>query len=290
MHRWQKILFGLTVVLTGLTGLFFWKAESIYMDWVAGKVPAQTLEERKVLLASGIEIITPEGVGSFPVVLQLHGCAGPRMSFQRDWAKEIIETGYAAMIVDSTGPRGFSRQQALDIICQGKELLGQERAGDILAAIDLAKEDPRLDTSQIILAGWSHGAWTVMDFLTFDLKNHMPAGLKGEGLTNPDIDGVILFYPYCGLGTLSRFREWTQEPPMLALIGDDDEIVDADECIALINNRIDKGTPIDLKIYEGANHVFDDEFLEPDWYHWYNEDYAKDAKERVSQFLLGIKE
>ena len=285
MKNWQKILLGTTAILAGFIGLLFWKGEPVFMDWTASKVPPQTIEERKALLAPGVEIITPPGDGPFPLVLQLHGCAGPRMSFQRDWAGEIITTGFAAMIVDSTGPRGFSRQKALEIVCQGKTLLGLERAGDILAAIEIAKDDPRLDTSKIILAGWSHGAWTVMDFLTMDLDKHRPAGLSGDDFSIPEIEGTILFYPYCGLGTLSRFREWTQEPPTLALIGDADEIVNAGECVSLLGNRIKGGTPIDLKVYEGANHVFDDDFLEPEWHHWYNEDYALDAKKRVTAFL-----
>jgi dienelactone hydrolase len=236
-----------------------------------------------------LEIHLPtEGQAPYPVVLLLHGCAGPRPEFQRQWARVATQAGYAAIIIDSTGPRGLSRKQALEKVCAGKQLFGQERAGDIPATLFTLQKDPRLDLSQLVLSGWSHGAWTVMDYLTMRDHGDPSSGLKSFDYVTPKIDGVILFYPYCGIGSLSRFRKWNQTPPTLALIAGGDTIVDAQQCIAFFNKTSAKGVPVNVTVYPGAEHVFDDPFLEPDYIDWYNEAFLEDAKKRYSAFLDNV--
>ncbi len=286
MKRWQIFL----VALAAAAALLAWKREPAMMAYVAGKTPKTSLNERAALLADAIEVRLPDiGEGPFPVVLQFHGCAGIRAPFQEQWADVANRAGYAAMIVDSNSPRGYSREASLDVVCDGKALLGQERAGDVLAALHLAKANPGLDTEQIVLAGWSHGGWSVMDYLTMDFKGLWPAGLKPADHAPPQVAGAILFYPYCGTGALSRFRKWSQKPDVLALIAGADTIVNADECIAYFQNREQAGEPVNIAVYPGAEHVFDDPFLEPDYISWYNEKYHKDAMGRYDAFLRRLK-
>ena len=283
MTPWRII--GLIVALG--VALLIWKREPVMVALLAMNTDQSSLDERIDLIETGYSIHLPkDGVGPFPVVLQFHGCAGIRPPFQEQWAAMANEMGYAAVIVDSNTPRGFSREEALKIVCGGKALLGQERAGDVLAAIKLAEQDPRLDPSQIILAGWSHGGWSVMDFLTMDGKTRIPAGLSGWREPPPSIAGSIFFYPYCGPGALSRFRSWTQNPRTLAFIAGDDKMVPAKACISYFEKRRAKEDPVELVVYSDADHVFDDPFLEPEWIHWYNEEYFQDAKSRYKEFLL----
>ncbi len=274
------------IVAVVAAALLVWRLEPIYLERLAGKTQAEDLEARKALLSDAIEIHVPDAEDNpYPTVLMFHGCAGPRMTFQRQWAEVFNEAGYAAMIVDSTGPRGYSRQSALDIVCAGKTLIGQERAGDVFAAIEIAREDPRLDTDRLILAGWSHGAWTVMDFLTMDGEKRRPAGLSGDLPGQPRIDGTVLFYPHCGAGALSKFRPWRQSPPALAFVAGADQIVEPEKCIALFDRMRWAGLGIEVAIYPDAEHVFDDPFLEPEWIHWYSEKDHKDAEQRLRAFL-----
>lgn len=283
MNRW---IFTTVIAIALITAAALWKGEAVMMAYLAGKAPQTTLRERMDLLAGGLEVHLPEtGAPPYPVVLQFHGCAGVRASFQRQWADVATRNGLAAVIIDSNGPRGYSRQTALDTICKGKVLLGQERAGDVAAAIALVKNDARFDADRMVLAAWSHGAWSVLDFLTMDMKRMRPAGLKGDMASPPALAGVILFYPYCGAGALSRFRPWTQSPPMLALVAGADLMVDGPQCAKFFERRKLKGAPVDYVFYPDAHHVFDDPFLEPDWIHWYNEEYHKDAEARVEAFL-----
>jgi dienelactone hydrolase len=282
LKHWRAIL----LVIVGVAGALFWYREPLMMAWLASKIEKTDLAQHQDLIRDFIDIRLPEsGAAPFPVVLQFHGCAGMRPEFHRQWADIANKAGYAVMIVDSNRPRGYSRREALDTICRGKALLGQERAGDIYAALTLAQEDERLDTERLVLAGWSHGAWTVMDYLTMDAsKNPLPGFARVEAPA-PDVGGAILFYPHCGPGALSQYRQPVQTPQMLVFIAGADEIVDAEKCIKYFERRKQRGDPVDFTIYPDANHVFDDPFLEPEWIHWYNEDYTKDAMQKYEAFL-----
>jgi len=284
MKRWQIAL----VVVAVLSSLLVWKREPLAMAWFASKLDKTTLDARAALLQDHLEIVTPEGAGPFPVVLQLHGCAGIRAPFQQQWAEIANGAGYAAVIVDSNGARGMDRAAGLEQVCGGKTLLGQERAGDIAAALEILKQDQRLDLSRLALAGWSHGAWTVMDYLTLDLAKTAPPGFV-RPLTNvPDVDAAVLFYPYCGVGARSRYAAWTQRPKTLALIAGADEVVKAPQCIRYFEKRERADDHLEIVVYPDANHVFDDPFLEPDYIHWYNEEYFNDAARRYEAFLLSL--
>ncbi|GJL94306.1 MAG: dienelactone hydrolase [Hyphococcus sp.] len=281
MKKWQMILLGI-VFLVSILG---WKAEPLMLAFFANQIEKTSIDERVALIKNDVEIRLPtKGTAPFPVVLQFHGCAGVRPEFQHQWADVATEAGYAAIIVDSMSPRGYSRQKALDIVCSGKALIGQERAGDVLAAIKIVENDPRLDETKIIAAGWSHGAWSLMDYLTLDMKTRFPAGIK-EATPAAALKGAIVFYPYCGRGSRSRFDQWKQDLPVLALIAGEDTIVNADECISYFQGRQKKRDGTELVVYPGAEHVFDDPFLEPDYIHWYNEEYFNDAKTRYRRFL-----
>ncbi len=286
MKLWHYIVILLTVV----SALLVWKREPAMLAFAASKITKASLEDRIKLIEGAVEVRLPEeGEAPYPVVIQFHGCAGIDVPFHHQWASVANDAGYAAMIVDSTGPRGYSRQSALDIVCQGKALLGQERAGDVLAAIHMAEANPQLDAQRIILAGWSHGGWSVMDYLTMDFKRRWPAGLRHSDDRPPTIRGAILLYPHCGLGALSRSRQWRSQPEVLALIAGSDTVVDAEQCISYFESKKRAGDPVTMMIYPDAEHVFDDPFLDVGYLHWYNEHYANDAMERYTVFLERLK-
>ena len=276
---------GLVGFLIAAALAVFWRIEPIYMSLYSAATPAASFEDRFALIETAVEWRLPDGAGPFPVVIQFHGCAGIRPPFQALWADIANKAGYAAMIIDSNSVRGMSRDAALKSVCDGERLIGQERAGDVLAAIEIAALNPKIDRSKIILAGWSHGAWSVMDYLTMDQRRKGPAGLTNWPSPARDVSGAILVYPYCGTGTLSRFRPWRNELPVLALIAGADTIVDAEECITYFEDRKGKGNPVDLIVYPDTEHAFDDPFIEPEWRHWHNPEAFDDAKARYAKFL-----
>ena len=280
-------IFGGLVVFLLALGFFF--REQLLLtarDLGTAKAP---LAERMALIEKGIVVHLPEtGDGPFPVVLQFSGCAGVRAPFHAQWAKVATDAGYAAMIIDSHGPRDISRPDAIETVCTGKKLIGQERAGDVLAAIKIAENIPVLDTDHMVLAGWSHGGWSIMDFLSYRATGKAPSGVKSPDIETPRASGAILFYPYCGVGARSRFSQWGDAPPILTLIAGDDTIVNADECVSLFEKRQNAGASIEMTIYPEAEHAFDDAFIEPEYQHWYSKEDHEDAVERYRAFLVNL--
>lgn len=278
-------------ILFLLAGLAFAVAqgERLLMNRAAAQVTQQDLASLEALLAPAMIIRQPDQPteGPQPVIIQLHGCSGLTLKQQDRWAALAAEEGYTAVIIDSNGPRGFDRDRSLAEVCLGKALLGQERAADVLAALSHLSKTVEIDPNRIFLAGWSHGAWTAMDFLTMDMNELRPAGLSDDDLTMPKISGAILFYPHCGVGSRTRLDGWAQSPDVLALIADEDSIVDHQACLKELDKLDEAGVSIDLQIYAGADHAFDYRYLPPENAHWYNEAYAEDAERRYRDFLVG---
>lgn len=284
MKRWLVVLF----ILVAAVALGAWKAEPFYLGWLAGKLDKQSLGAHEALIAPDAKVFLPEGDGPFPAVLMFHGCAGARAKAQAHRAQIINEAGFAAIDIDSMTPRGLTRQDALDQVCTGKKLIGQERAADVFAAIDLAKKNPKIDASKIVLAGWSHGGWTVMDFLTMDPTKAPPPPGFSETLEKTPIAGAILYFPYCGLGARSRFASWKYSAPVIAFLAADDEIVDTQECEAVLEKKKRSGADVEFTVYPDTNHAFDDPYLEPEWLYLYNEKSADDSARKMTQFLENI--
>lgn len=270
-------------IATSFVLLGIWQFEAIAVSINAALTPKSTLDERINLIEGFIDIrLPPNTEEPVPAVLQFHGCAGARTPFQDQWADIAIANGYAAVIVDSNRPRGLSRADALETVCAGKRLFGQERAGDILAALEVIKREPAIDPERLVFTGWSHGAWAIMDYMTMDFATHGPAGMAQWQRERVEPHGLILFYPYCGPGTLSRLRRWREETPTLALIAGADTVVSAEQCIKFFERKSETA----LTVYPGAEHAFDDPFIEPEWIHWHNPDAFEDAKKQFAGFLI----
>ena len=109
----------------------------------------------------------PAGDGPFPTALLYSGCDGPKDNLER-WAAMLNAHGWAAIIVDSHGPRGFSDYEVWRLICAGQMFMGSERAGDVLVSIDDARRMPFVDPDRLVLIGASHGGWAIMDLLALD--------------------------------------------------------------------------------------------------------------------------
>lgn len=116
-----------------------------------------TLQERWARLAPHAELVTPAGRGPFPTVILFHGCGGVRAHIHA-YARAAVAAGWAALVIDSFAPRGWSRRMAQLLVCTGLMFRGRRRAGDVLAALQGARRMPIVDRERLAVAGWSHGA------------------------------------------------------------------------------------------------------------------------------------
>lgn len=276
-------------VIAALGAGAYVKREPLILSFVGMSAAKRTLNEQVALIAPNVEIFSPSaGEGPFPTLITFHGCSGFRRAWTRQWARVANEAGFLVIAVDSNGVRGIEREEALKTVCAGKKLIGQERAGDVAAAIALAHARPDVDPEKIVLAGWSHGAWSVMDYLALAGAGRAPSSLKARP---PDaaINGAILFYPYCGEGTWSRLAVWKPRPVTLAFVAGRDSVVSPEECRGAFAHLKDQGVIIDLVDYPDADHAFDDATLVGGPYeYFYDATAAADSALRVSAFLKTV--
>jgi dienelactone hydrolase len=208
-------------------------------------------------------IYRPEGDGPFPVVILLHACAGVRRK-DTQWAEAFRQQGYVAIVVDSLSGRGIATREDRIRVCQGLDLWGSTRAGDLVATLAHVRALPFVDAGRIAVVGWSHGAWAALDFLA-GASPDMARGVRG----------VVAFYPYCGLVSRARWQGFAVDVPVLMLLAEADSMVSTDSCVRLAEGQADRGRSVTTKVYPEVGHVFD----------WRESAATLDARERVRAFL-----
>jgi dienelactone hydrolase len=214
----------------------------LILSLVACTTPVQF----KSAASSGQEPLTltgkltkPKGHGPFPALVLLHACDGLREDVYLFWMKRLRNWGYVALLVDSFGPRGESNLCADE---RNLRIPPKERAMDAHDAKAYLSTLPFVDSGQIGVMGWSHGATSTLEALQY--------GPQEEALGAPFRAGVA-FYPYCTPRRLRRLKA-----PLLVMIGEEDDWVPVSQCKACVPEAGGAHDRI-LKVYPGAYHGFD---------------------------------
>ena len=236
--------------------------------------PASFADTQSVVLPH-LRVLLPEANEPRPAVLMFHGCGGVKPSLFRR-AREIVAQGYVAVIVDSyTG-----RDTEWEKVCDGREMFGDQRAADVLVALQYARNHPGIAGDQLFLAGYSHGGWAVLEALAYN--GALPRGLA-DSPANPleGLRGVIAWYPYCGVAT--RFRAgWTSDIPVLMLLAAEDETTAPGPCVEVARRQAEAGQPVDWRVFDGVSHGFDT--LE-EWVERYDAGVHEEARALQADFL-----
>lgn len=215
---------------------------------------------REARLGSDWQLLRPDGPGPHPAAVLLSGCDGvhDNMYF---WAEALLRHGRAVLIVDSHGPRGLNADPVWRPICGGLVLRGDERAGDVAAALGFLARTPGVDASDVLLLGASHGAWAAMEFVRLARTGQTPPGLTGwpeppdEALRH--VSALVLLYPYCGLWNGAQPDGWRAAPPALMILAERDQVVSTPACLQRAEALRSTGSRIDVAIIPKANHGFD---------------------------------
>jgi dienelactone hydrolase len=247
--------------------------------------PLDSIARRWDLLAPHVRAFGPPDEEPRPAVILFHGCAGVRPHMDV-YARAAAHEGYRAFIVDSYEPRGWSQAYATAVVCSGAMFWGRERAGDVLAAVWGLSQDAGVDASRINLAGWSHGAWSIMDLMTMPLERPGEAALADpspECLTG--VRSLFLVYPYGGPGALSRSRPWARAPQTYGVVAEKDHLTGQADALRVFEAPRQEGAPTQLWIAPGT-HAFDapghEGFPSP---MRYDPDLAASVQERFAAFL-----
>lgn len=225
-------------------------------------MPAETLAHRIAALAPHFEVARPEGAGPFPALIFLHGCGG-RRPFQAEMARIAVKAGAAVIQIDSYAPRRISRIGAFATVCTGARLHGRERAGDLFAACAWARAQSWADGARLGAVGWSHGGWTILDALSLRSGAEMARATGLSDLADEPLDGLagaLIVYPYTGVGSYVGRRPWRIAPAAAAIVAEHDYIVG--DCRRALERQRGRGSPLDIAIFAGATHAFEDEHAE----------------------------
>lgn len=190
------------------------------------------------------ELYLPQGSGTFPALILLHGCSGIRPNVLA-WGRWLQSEGYAAFILDSFGGRGIT-----SLCADSSSLSGWARSSDVSAAAHYLAALPVIDRHRIGAIGWSHGGWTVLW-----------AGSNETREPSVRLRALVAFYPFCG-DTWS----YRASPPLLMLLGEKDDWTPAEPCRIIAENARQAGRDVTAVVYPKAHHGFDGAHIaRPTW-------------------------
>jgi dienelactone hydrolase len=247
-------------------------------------IPQRGLDSHVEMLRPGVEVHLPETSDeSVPAILLFHGCGGQR-PMHRDYADAIVAAGFAVVLVDSFAPRGIGRLAAMTQVCPGLRLHGQERAADVFAALAIVREIDRVDSQRLVLAGWSHGGWALLDAASYAAEDRRPAGLRDGEVSFEGVVRIAAIYPYCSFPSRASGRLSAGLPPVTLILAERDLVAPTADCERLARRAVGAGADMAYEIWPGVTHAFDDPdapALDP------RMQYDAIAAERLRVWLIG---
>lgn len=223
-----------------------------------------SLASRWRRLAPHIEHLAPPGDGPFATVLLFHGCGGVREHL-RAYARAAVAAGWGAILIDSFGARGWSATRARYLVCTGLTFRGGERAGDVAATLHGVRTWKAVDRSRLVLAGWSHGGWAIMDLMAARLERGRELGLTdSHRLDLSGLRAAFLAYPYVGIAAASRWRRWPRPLRLLSIVPQRDHLASVRRHVKTLASAVVAGSDVEIWSVD-ATHAFDEPGLTPRW-------------------------
>jgi dienelactone hydrolase len=191
---------------------------------------------------SAVEIWRPQGPGPFPTVVLLHGSGGVEEG-DWQWARRLVDWGYAAVILDSY------RARCGRVICGHSRIRSPvssaTRADDLANLLPFLQHQPGIDGSHIAAIGFSQGSAAALIEAIDDPKRP------------PRLRALVAYYTACRVPPGARLAVDT-----IMLVGSQDRIAQAQRCseIEIVGNGPPHKVPV--KVFAGVGHNFDREDIE----------------------------
>lgn len=183
-----------------------------------------------------------QGSGRLPVVVLMHGSSGVGGNVDA-WSKEFAEMGISTFIIDGFSGRGLST------VGPDQSKLGRLNfIIDIYRSLEILAKHPRVDTSKIVLMGFSRGGQAA---LYASLKRFHQMWNK-SGI---EFAAYIPFYPDCS--TTYMDDAVVADKPIRIFGGAMDDYNPVAACKTYAARLKAAGRNIDLIEYPNAPHSFD---------------------------------
>lgn len=179
---------------------------------------------------TGIQFL-PESAERAPAIILLVSGDGLTTSHLA-WAKTLSDAGYVALVVDSFGARGGKSYQDTPSL---------NMPDDAYSAFRYLAARPDVDAGRIGLLGFSLGGSHIFTTIA-QTNSRIPAGFAPFS--------AVSIYPTCP-------PDGTVTIPLLILAGDADSLMSLRTCEAFVAQTQSHDNPIDLHVYPGATHFFD---------------------------------
>lgn len=196
----------------------------------------------------------PETRGPAPAVVMLHGCAGAVSSRTGRLTSRFVnmtallnKMGYAVLVVDSFNPRGVP--QICTIPFKERKIRNIHRVRDAYGALAYLEGRPDIVHGKIGVIGFSHGGSGALSVMDSTLE---PYRESGRGFA-----ASVAMYPGCGY-QLRKKPEFSAYAPLLILVGEKDDWTPAESCVSLAARSRSRDEPVDIVVYPGAYHGFDE--------------------------------
>ncbi|PDT73625.1 dienelactone hydrolase [Bradyrhizobium sp. C9] len=218
-------------------------------------------------------LFRPQTAGPHPAIVLLHGRGGPySINVNKDctlvsrtnpsatcnagglskrhamWGQYWADRGYFALLPDSFGPRGkahgfgrFTHDDPDRADVNEKTV----RPLDAKGALSWLRGQRDVQRNRIFLQGWSNGGSTALNVM------------QRQGAAASGYRAALVFYPGCGPAALLE-QTLRSAAPITMLLGSDDEEVSPERCQDVARRSIAAGSRIDVVVYPGATHDFDD--------------------------------
>ena len=227
------------------------------------------------------------GEESWPVVILMHGASSAHSLSMVKRRQFFLEQGFAVLIPDSFTPgrvmaglpddgRDLYAPQSLgnaafthrddrhrrfqDRVTQGYALLPAVRAPDVHVALDIARNNPRINSKAIYMVGYSHGASAALEALTLHTLNKPAPGMESPAPGNnlEGIQSVVLYYPSCRPGNYFPWHKVWPSIPTLMIMGTRDELCGLENC-QLVNRVINQNAGFEVieELLVEGDHNFD---------------------------------
>jgi dienelactone hydrolase len=219
---------------TTLTGYLFRPATA-----AADRVPAVVMMHGR----AGAYSILAKGVFDASTLSQRH----------RMWGRLWAEQGYLALLVDGFGPRGYPRgfPQGSYESRPGEVNEVTIRPLDAYGALAYLRARPDVAADRAGLLGWSNGGSAAMATMSIGAPG-IKAPTPASGFR-----AALALYPACGLK--GQFDDgYRPYAPVRIFMGTADDEVSPQRCGALVEKSRAQGADVEIRLYEGATHGFDD--------------------------------